>query len=144
VKKVKEDLSLACRGGAVRNQPLRALVRLVWYGWVAEAQQYLAAIPADALKDPAAIERLRKYLLRNQGAIPGSALRSKLGLRNASSPVESANNELTARRQKRNGMSCSECGSQALTALSMLVSNRCHESWVRKQTIPLELVDKTA
>jgi hypothetical protein len=91
---------------------------------------------------PAAIERLRKYLLRNQGAIPGSALRRQLGLRNSSSPVESANNELTARRH--NGMSGSEPGSHALTALSMLVSNRCHKTWVRKQIIPLEFIDKAA
>ncbi len=53
-----------------------------------------------------------KYLLRNQGAIPGSALRRQLGLRNAHSPVESAHNALTARCQKHNGMSWSEEGSQ--------------------------------
>ena len=144
VKKFKEDLSLACRGRALRNQHLRALVRLLWYGLVTEAQQYLAAIPVDDLKDPAAIERLRKYLLRNQGAIPCYALRRHLGLRNASSPVESANNELTARRQKHNGMSWSEPGSHALAALNMLVSNRCHETWVRKHTIPFAFVDKAA
>ena len=144
VKKFKEDLSLACRGRAIRNQHLHPLVRFLWYGLVSEARQYLASIPADELKDSAAIERLENYLERNQGSIPCYALRSRLGLRNASSPAESANNQVTARRQKRNGMSWSKLGSHALTALSVLVCNRCHETWVREHTIPLQFVNKAA
>jgi hypothetical protein len=76
----------------------------LWYGLVSEARQYLAAIPAEDRKDTAAIERLENYLERNKPSIPGYALRNRLGLRNASSPVESANNEVTARRQKHHGM----------------------------------------
>lgn len=144
VKKFKEDLSLACRGRALRNRHLRPLVRFLWHGLVTEARRYLAAIPAEQLKDPAAIERLDKYLERNRRAIPCYALRSRLGLRNASSPVESANNEVTARRQKRNGMSWSKHGSHALTALSVLVRNGCQEHWVREHTIPLRFVSKAA
>jgi hypothetical protein len=144
VKKFKEDLSLACRGRAFRNQHLRPLMRLLWYGLVNEAREYLAAIPSTDLKDPSAITRLDKYLVRNEKAIPCYALRRQLGLRNSSSPVESANNDLTARRQKRNGMSWSSSGSHALTALSMLISNRCHDIWVRENTIPFEFVDKAA
>jgi hypothetical protein len=144
VKKFKEDLSLACRGRAIRNQPLRLLLRFLWYGLVEEARQYLAAIPADDLKDADLITRLQNYLDRNERAIPCYALRSKLGLRNSSSPVESANNEVTARRQKRHGMSWSKHGSHALTALSMLVCNRCHQHWVREHTVPLVFIDKAA
>jgi hypothetical protein len=44
VKKFKEDLSLACRGRAIRNQHLRLLLRFLWYGLVAEARQYLARL----------------------------------------------------------------------------------------------------
>ena len=144
VKKFKEDLSLGCRGRAIRNQHLHPLVRFLWYGLVSEARQYLASIPVDELKDSAAIERLENYLERNQGSIPCYALRSRLGLRNASSPAESANNQVTARRQKRNGMSWSKLGSHALTALSVLLCNRCHETWVREHTIPLQFVNKAA
>ena len=144
VKKFKEDLSLACRGRTLRNQHLHLLVRYLWYGLVTEAQQYLATIPATDLKDTAPIERLKQYLDRNEGSIPCYALRRRLGLRNGSSPVESANNEVTARRQKRNGMSWSKAGSQALTALSVLVCNRCQAIWVRKHTIPLRFVNKAA
>ncbi|MFO1432676.1 MAG: hypothetical protein U1F76_21545 [Candidatus Competibacteraceae bacterium] len=144
VEQVKQDSSLACRGRTLRNQHLHLLVRYWWYGLVTEAQPYLATIPATDLKDTAPIERLTQYLDRNQGSIPCYARRRRLGLRNGSSPVESANNEVTARRQKRNGMSWSKAGSPALTALSVLVCHRCQAIWVRKHTIPLRFVNKAA
>ncbi len=144
VKKFKEDLSRACRGRTLRNQHLHPLVRFLWYGMVTEAGQYLDTIPAEDLKDPPSIERLKKSLARNAGSIPCYALRSRLGLPNGSSPVESANNQVTARRQKRNGMSWSKAGSHALTALSVLVCNRCQAIWVREHTVPLRFVDKAA
>ena len=144
VKKFKEDLSRACRGRALRNQHLHPLVRFLWYGMVTEARQYLQTIPAEDLKDTASIERLENYLERNENSIPCYALRRRLGLPNGSSRVESANNEVTARRQKRNGMSWSKAGSHALTALSVLVCNCCQPVWVREYTIPLRFVDKAA
>jgi hypothetical protein len=144
VKKFKEDLSRACCAREVRNRHLGILVRFLWYGMVTEAHQYLDTIPMEDVKDPAAIERLRKYLERNEGSIPCYALRRRLGLRNGSSPVESANNEVTARRQKRNGMSWSKAGSHALTALSVLVCNRCQGLWVREHIVPLRFVEKEA
>lgn len=144
VKKFKEDLSLACRGRELRNQHLRALTPLLWYGLVDQAIAYLAQLPAGDIKDAKAIERLQNYLHRNEQAIPCYALRSLLGLRNASSPVESANNQLTARRQKHKGMSWSAPGSWAMTALSMVVANRCCATWVNEQVIPLRFVEKAA
>jgi hypothetical protein len=144
VKKFQEDLSRACRSRALRNGHLRTVVRFLWYGMVTEALQYLAAIPTADLKEPASIERLQNYLQRNELAIPCYALRRRLGLPNASSPVESANNEVTARRQKRNGMSWSKAGSHALTALSVLVCNRSQGTWVREHIVPLRFVEKEA
>jgi len=144
VKKFKEDLSRACRAREVRNRHLAVLVRLLWYGMASEARRYLDTIPAAQVKDPDSIERLRNYLERNERSIPCYALRRRLGLRNGSSPVESANNQVTARRQKRNGMSWSKAGSHALTALSVLVCNRCQDIWVREHTVPLRFVDKEA
>jgi hypothetical protein len=38
-KKFNEDLNLACRGRAIRNQHLRALVRFLWYGLVSETRR---------------------------------------------------------------------------------------------------------
>ena len=144
VKKFKEDLSRACCAREVRNRHLGILVRFLWYGMVTEAHQYLDTIPTEEVKDPTSIERLRNYLERNERSIPCYALRRRLGLRNGSSPVESANNEVTARRQKRNGMSWSKAGSHALTALSVLVCNRCQGLWVREHIVPLRFVEKEA
>lgn len=144
VKKFKEDLSRACRGRALRNQHLHPLVRFLWHGMVTEARQYLERIPAEDLKDTASIERLEHYLERNKGSIPCYALRARLGLPNGSSRIESANNEVTARRQKHNGMSWSKAGSHALTALSVLICNRCQGIWVREHTIPWRFVDTAA
>ena len=145
VKKFKEDLSRACRARKVRNRHLATLMRLLWYGMASEARRYLESIPAAEVKDPDSIERLRNYLERNERSIPCYALRRRLGLRNGSSPVESANNQVTARRQKRNGMSWSKAGSHALTALSVLVCNRCQDIWVKEHTVPLRfVVDKEA
>jgi len=144
VKKFKEDLSRACCARMVRNRHLGTLVRFLWYGMVTEARRYLDTIPSTELKDAASIERLQNYLERNERSLPCYALRRRLGLRNGSGPVESANNQLTARRQKRNGMSWSKVGSHALTALSMLVCNRCQNRWVREHTVPLRFVDKKA
>jgi len=144
VKKFKEDLSRACRAREIRNRHLVILVRLLWYGMVTEARRYLDTIPSVEVKDPVSIERLRNYLARNERSIPCYALRRRLGLRNGSSPVESANNQVTARRQKRNGMSWSKAGSQALTALSVLVCNHCQNIWVREHTVPLRFVVKKA
>ncbi len=144
VMNFKEDLSPACRWRAIRNGHPRQLVRFLWHGLVTEARQHLAATPAGDLKNVDAIKRLDGYLERNKGLIPCYALRSRLGLRNASSPVESANNEATARRQKRNGMSWSKPGSHALTALSVLVRNGGHGTWVREDAIPLRFVIEAA
>ena len=144
VKQFKEDLSRACCAREVRNRHWVTLVRFLWYGRVTEARRYLATIPTAEVKDPASIERLRKYLERNEHSIPCYALRRRLGLRNGSSSVESANNQVTARRQKRNGMSGSKPGSHALTALSVLVCNRCQDIWVREHTVSLRFVDTKA
>jgi hypothetical protein len=119
------------------------LLKIIYYPTYFD-RRVLAAIPTDDLKDAGLITRLQNYLDRSEQAIPCYALRSKLGLRNSSSPVESANNEVTARRQKRYGMSWSKPSSHALKALSRLACNRCHEHWVREHSIPLVFIDKTA
>ncbi len=138
VKKFKEELSLACRGRKLRNQHLSELLRLLWFGLLDEAQYYLLSIPASDLKDIDPIERLINYLERNRKWIPCYALRRQLGLPNSSNPVERANNLVTANRQKRNGMSWSEAGTHALTALSAVVLNGDTRKWVMERVIPLK------
>jgi hypothetical protein len=135
-KKFKEELSLACRGRKIRNQHLLLLLRLLWFGLLDRAQDYLRSIPTSDLKNTAAIERLIKYLERNRQRIPCYALRCQLGLPNSSNPVERTNNLVTSSRQKHNGMSWSKAGSHALTALSTVVLNGGTKTWVKHRVVP--------
>lgn len=144
VKKFKEDLSLACKGREIRNRHLKQLLTLLWFGLVDKAQVYLAAIPATDIKDIKAIARLSAYLERNRKWIPCYAMRSKLKLPNSSNPVERCNNLVTAKRQKHQGMSWSENGSYALTALNAVTANNATQQWVENRTIPFVLVAKAA
>jgi hypothetical protein len=144
VKKFKEDLSLACKGREIRNRHLKQLLTLLWFGLVDKAQVYLAAIPATDIKDIKASARLSAYLERNRKWIPCYAMRSKLKLPNSSNPVERCNNLVTAKRQKHQGMSWSENGSYALTALNAVTANNATQQWVENRTIPFVLMAKAA
>lgn len=144
VKKFKEDLSLACKGREIRNQHLKPLLTLLWFGLIDQAQLYLAAIPVADIKDSQVIDRLRAYLERNRKWIPCYAMRSKLKLPNSSNPVERCNNQVTAKRQKHQGMSWSENGSYSLTALNAVTVNHVTKQWVENRTIPFVLLAKAA
>lgn len=144
VKKFKEDLSLACKGRDIRNRHLKQLLTLLWFGLIDNAQAYLAAIPATDIKNSAAIDRLEAYLERNRKWLPCYAMRSKLKLPNSSNPVERCNNLVTAKRQKHHGMSWSENGSYALTALNSVTINNATKQWVEDRTIPFTLMARAA
>ena len=120
---INRTISLACTGREIRNRPVPALLRLLWFGLLDRAIDYLQALPASELKNHKPIERLIGYLERNRNAMPCYALRRQLRLPNSSNPVERSNNLVTARRQKHNGMSWSKAGSHALTALNVGVFN---------------------
>jgi hypothetical protein len=143
-KKFKEELSSACTGREIRNYHLKQLVTLLWFGLTEEATSYLAAMPATDLKAHKPIERLINYLERNRREIPCYAMRSQLKLPNSSNPVERCNHQVTARRQKHQGMSWSEKGSYALTALSAVTVNHATQEWVENRTLPFVLVSKAA
>jgi hypothetical protein len=70
VKKFREELSLACTGREIRNRHGQALLRLLWFGLLDRAIDYLQALPASELKNHKPIERLIGYLERNRNAMP--------------------------------------------------------------------------
>jgi hypothetical protein len=51
---------------------------------------------------------------------------------------------VTAKRQKHHGMSGSENGSYALTALNAVTVNNATRQWVENHTIPFVLAAKAA
>jgi len=144
VKKFKEDLSIACKGREIRNRHLKQLLTLLWFGLNDKAKAYLAAIPETDVKNGQAIARLVAYLERNREWLPCYAMRSKLKLPNSSNPVERCNNLVTAKRQKHQGMSWSENGSHALTALNAVTVNNATKQWVEDRTIPFTWAAKAA
>jgi len=144
VKKFKEDLSLACKGREIRNRHLKQLLRLLWFGLVDNAKAYLTTIPSADVKKDQVIARLIGYLDRNRKWLPCYAMRSQLNLPNSSNPVERCNNLVTAKRQKHHGMSWSENGSYALTALNAVMANKATRQWVENRTIPFAWSENAA
>ena len=138
VKKLKEELSLASKGRELRNHHVRELSRLLWFGLVDEALAYLTQIPAADLKQPAVLKRLAGYFARNRKWIPCYALRRELQLPNSSNPVERTNNLVTSQRQKKSGMSWSQPGSLALTALTAITLNGQTQTWLKTRQISLD------
>ena len=130
VKKFKELLSMAMKGRVYRNEQVRAVLRLLWYGLVDDAIAHLRSISRDEIKDPSQIEALVGYLERNRSWIPNYAMRRRLKLCNSSNPAERTNNLIASQRQKKNGMSWSPDGSQALSALACVVLNNRVKEWL--------------
>lgn len=134
-KKFQEGLSLALNSRHVRNNMLKKLLHLLWYGNIDGAIACLRDIDPKHVKAPEAIDKLVGYLDRNRQNIPCYAVRKKLGLRNSSNQGEKANDLLVSARQKRNGMSWSVTGSTALSSLQALVCNDNHEQWFETRTV---------
>jgi len=130
VKKSKELLSMAMKGRVYRNEQVRAVLRLLWYGLVDDAIAHLRSINPDEIKDLNQIEALVGYLERNRSWIPNYAMRRRLKLCNSSNPAERTNNLIASQRQKKNGMSWSTDGSQALSALACVVLNNRIKEWL--------------
>jgi hypothetical protein len=130
VKKFKELLSMAMKGKVFRNEQVTAVLRLLWYGLVDDAIAHLRSINPEEIKAPDQIEALVGYLERNRSWIPNYAMRRRLKLRNSSNPAERTNNLIASQRQKKNGMSWSPDGSQALSALACVVLNNRVKEWL--------------
>jgi hypothetical protein len=139
VKKCKEMLSLALTNRHIRNEVLKPLLRLLWYGNLDAALAHLRHVDPKHIKTPEAVDRLVAYLERNRSSIPCYAARRKLGLRNSSNRGEKANDLVVSARQKHNGMSWSQEGSSALATLSALVANDNHCQWFEERTVDFRL-----
>ena len=93
-------------------------VVMMWYGMVDEAIAHLRSIDSSQIK-------------------PNYALRRQLDLGNSSNPAERTNNLLASQRQKKNGMSWSTAGSQALSALACVVLNDRTRKWLNEAKFTL-------
>ena len=128
---------MAVRGKDRRNAILEKVLRYLWVGDVAGASEFLSSIDTADIKKRKWFDNLIGHFEKKGDAITCYALRSKLGLRNSSNPVEKANNLIVAQRQKHNGMSWSPNGSGALAALQMIYLNHQSDLWFHKKELRL-------
>ncbi len=107
----------------------RELERILWFGNMAEAIQYIRNIDPRHIKSQKAAEDLIGYLERKGSYIANSGVRKKAGLRNSSNGVEGLNMVNVAKRQKASTMSWRKDGSSSLSAISTLFINGEEEDW---------------
>lgn len=138
-KKCQEMLSRAMNNRHARNEVLKDILTLLWYGDIDAAIEYLSQVDTAHVKSPEALEKLVGYFERNRQCIPCYAARKRLGLRNSSNMGEKANDLVVSDRQKHNGMSWSQDGSSALATLLTLVRNDNHGEWLESGTVSFRL-----
>lgn len=117
------------RGRKIRNDVLQEVIRLLWDGMVDKAIVYLGTLTDEVMKDADAVRVLIQYLERNRPYLPCYEIRKRLGLRNSSNIGEKMNDLLVSGRQKHQGMSWSQTGSVALTALETIKRNNEYHTW---------------
>jgi len=138
--KCREPGSFGLKGSiAAKKVHIQALRRLLWHGLVDRAQAYIDALPPEAIRKPDVLAQIKGYLERNRAHIPCYAVRSKLGLRCSSNPVEKENDVVVAHRQKKNGMAWSEDGSHALATLAAVRRNGEADNWLRDGRLAFRL-----
>lgn len=136
--KCERQLSLAMKGKQIRNDVLKDLMRLLWYGMVDGAIKYLSNLDKDLIKNMDALVTLINYIERNRPYIPCYAVRKELGLRNSSNIGEKMNDLVVSDRQKHNGMSWSKDGSVALASLTVIKRNEEYKKWFEEGDLELK------
>lgn len=121
-KKCYELSSLFCRGGEVKRQLLRRLLRALWGGDVDTALGILSSYRSEARR-VSSLEQLMGYLERRRGMIVDYGMCHRCGQVIGSGWSEKANDLLVARRQKGRGMRWGEAVSDGLAALQTLLLN---------------------
>jgi hypothetical protein len=101
-------------------------------------------VDPSEVKNQSFLRQLTDYLNRVRDFIPNYAIRHELGLRNGSGIVETANNLLVAKRQKRNSMSWSHNGSIGLATFTCAIKNGDLKNWTQKRVIPFRPIPKLA
>lgn len=138
-KRCREDLSMALKGRAIRNEVLDELLPLLWDGRVSSALEYLEGVKPEKIKSQQKVADLIGYLKRQRPHIPCYSVRKKLGLCNSSNRGEKQNDLVVATRQKHNGMSWSPSGSIALASLATAARNEEIIGWFQTGEIKFEL-----
>ena len=142
-KKMEETLSLICNNRDYRNEMLQKIMPVLWRGNVDGAVVLLKSLDMAMVKNQGSLNYLIGYLERIRANIPNYMLRAELGLRNSSNRGEKANDLIVSNRQKHNGMSWSDTGSNTLASVSAVLYNDELDNWVKNRTLSFNLVERT-
>lgn len=128
-KKTRAQLMMGMKRTEKREDVFYEILEYLWYGLIEDAKKSIKKIPNTEVKNQKALDILIGYIERQKELIPNYALRKRMGMKNSSGGVEKENDRLIAHRQKKNGMSWSKKGSNALGVLQMLKLNKQFESF---------------
>jgi hypothetical protein len=130
---------MALKGRVIRNNVLKELMPLLWYGSTDGAVAHIRGIAKSSIKDTEKLDKLIAYFIRNKSYIPCYAVRKKLGLCNSSAIGEKMNDLVVSERQKHNGMSWSKSGSVGLATITALKRNKESDKWFREHELEFKL-----
>jgi hypothetical protein len=123
-KKIWQYLSRLGQGKDKKEQHAKTLLHYLWHGWTTDALIYTEQeINVVTLRQPI-LEELQNYILKHQDEIIDYDTRWRCAQKSiGSGRGEKANDQIVADRQKHNGNSWSEKGSNAMASLIKLKVN---------------------
>lgn len=135
-KKCGELLSMAIKGSKAEKNGIRATVgNILWTGRYEKAIKYLNSLKNSNIKNSKALQDVKDYINRKSPNITCYAIRHELGLPISSNRVEKANDIVVAKRQKHNGMSWSDKGSNALAIIKAAEVNGELREWITNKAL---------
>ena len=138
--------------GEIKKQPKTSLsmtyasvvARLVWYGNIEGAVEYVKHINPDDIHNEEKYNELLTYFKNKGQMMTCYALRARAGLKNSSNASELSNELMVSSRQKVDDrMHWREDGSTCLANLSALHINYGEDEWFGKRTFSFTLYQAT-
>jgi len=138
-KKIHMQFHKALKKSDQRDELMFQVEQYLWHGLLDPAIQLINGIDSALTKDQKELKVLIGYFERNRALIPNYACRKKLGLVCSSNRVEKENDLIVSARQKRNGMSWTRAGSDALATIATIQQNKELDGWLKTNSISLKL-----
>lgn len=138
-KKIHMQFSKALYKSDERDDLMLGIEQLLWYGLIDQAIKTLKQTSKTLIKNEEELEILIGYFERNRALIPNYACRQKLNMICSSNQVEKANDLIVSARQKRNGMSWTREGSNALATIATIQQNKELDNWLNEGFISFKL-----
>jgi hypothetical protein len=134
-KRVRDGLSMACRGQKHRDEVAQEVLGHLWEG---RAEEALSALdrPRDEMRCVVALRLVREYVENRRPFLPNYAARRDAGLWIASTRVEKFNDWSVTQRCKHRGMDWTRDGVVALASLEAARRNHELTHWQHHRELP--------